>query len=511
MPISNSESLFKLVKSMSKADKRNFKLYATRVQGDESLKFIQLFDLLDKMKTMDDKKVIARLNHIEKGQYSNLKRHLYSQILTSLRLISISRVKSIEIRQQIDFANLLYSKGLFLQSLKLLQRAKTMAIKEDLDLLTLEIVEFQKMIESRHITNSGPLKNDQLTAEADETLLKIDHSIALSNLRVNLHSYYIRNSHIKNDEERAEIVAYLEKRIPKIDEKSLGYPEIVYLHQCYVWYYYILLDYKKCYDAAVKWTSIFEEEPKLKLLDPDLYMRGYHYIMTASFSLKDVSNLSKHLEELERFRKSNYNKFNENSKIFSFMYVHWARFNVHFLKGNFSEGIKIIPKTLRRINLYKERIAPHRLMVFYFKIGWMYLGAGQPEKAVSYVSKIINDDIEDFREDIQSYSRLLFLMIHYDLDNIDLLDYLIRSVDSFFKKVKTKNKLQLSTIRFFKRIQNAPFSKRNQIIQEFRSELIQIYEDPYEIRSFLYLDILSWVNSKLKKEKGFEGMLTLPQ
>ena len=140
MPISNSASLFSLIKSLTKADKRNFKLYAKRVQGDESLKFIQLFDLLDRMPVLNEDKLIEKLDNIEKGQLSNLKRHLYSQILISLRLIHKGRVKSVEIREQIDFAHVLYNKSLFLQSLKLLQRAKKISEKEELDLLTLEII-----------------------------------------------------------------------------------------------------------------------------------------------------------------------------------------------------------------------------------------------------------------------------------------------------------------------------------------------------------------------------------
>ena len=214
MPISNSSALFKLIKSMTKADKRNFKLYAKRVQGDESLKFIQLFDVLDKMSVLDESKLTERLDNIKKTQLSNLKRHLYSQILISLRMISIGRMKSIEIREHVDFAHVLYSKGLYLQSLKLLQRAKKMSEKEELDILTLEIIEFQKVIESRHITNTGPMKNDALTNEASITIKKVDNTISLSNLRVNLHSYYIRNSHVKNDAERVEVIQYFNERLP---------------------------------------------------------------------------------------------------------------------------------------------------------------------------------------------------------------------------------------------------------------------------------------------------------
>ena len=507
MPISNTLSLFKLIKSMTKADKRNFKLYAKRVQGDESLKFIKLFEVLDKMSELDEKKLLDRLPGVNKGQLSNLKRHLYSQILISLRLISIGRLKAIEVREQIDFSQVLYSKGLYLQSLKLLQRAKKITEKEELDILTLEIIELQKVIESRHITNSGPLKNDALTLEAQATIKKVDQSIMLSNLRVNLHSYYIRNSHVKNDQERVTIIHYFNERLPQIDKTTLGFPENVYLYQCYVWYYYILLDFKKCYDYAVKWIAIFDENPELKLLDKDLYMRGYHYLLTASFNLKDIDKLETHLAELEVFRKSNYAKFNENSKIFSFLYVHWARYNTHFLKGTHDLAIKNVPRSLRRIKLYAERIAPHRVMVLYYKIAWSYLGDGNPGKCVTYVSKIINDGKDLFREDIQSYSRLLYLMAHYDLDNMELMPYLVRTVESYFKKVESKNKLQIRTLRFFKKIPSATILGRQKLLVELREDIAVIASDPYEIRSLLYLDVMSWVSARIDKLDRLPGMM----
>ncbi|MEL6124254.1 MAG: hypothetical protein AAFR14_11075, partial [Bacteroidota bacterium] len=112
MPISNSASLFSLVKSLTKADKRNFKLYAKRIQSDDDMMFLKLFDVLDRMKEMDEDEIVTRLRLTDKGQLSNLKRHLYKQVLTSLRMISTSRIKSIEIREHIDYAHVLYAKGL---------------------------------------------------------------------------------------------------------------------------------------------------------------------------------------------------------------------------------------------------------------------------------------------------------------------------------------------------------------------------------------------------------------
>ena len=123
MPISQSDQLFKLVKSLTKSEKRNFTLYAKRIQDNDTLKFLQLFDLVDKMDQYDEKSVFDKIKGLKKSQYSNLKRHLYKQILISLRLIHINRKIHIEIREHLDFAQILYDKGLYLQSLKILQRA----------------------------------------------------------------------------------------------------------------------------------------------------------------------------------------------------------------------------------------------------------------------------------------------------------------------------------------------------------------------------------------------------
>ena len=499
MPISNSRDLFGLVKSLTKADKRNFKLYAKRVQSDDQMKFIQLFDVLDKMSVLDEDKVIDRLPGINKGQLSNLKRHLYKQILTSLRLINISRIKSIEVREHIDFAHVLYSKGLFLQSLKILQRTKKMAIKAELELEVLQIIEFQKLIESRHITNTGPVKNSAIVAEAKERLDKVKIATLLSNLRVRLHSYYITNSHVKNEGEKNEIVQFLNSNMPTFEEQDLGEFERIYMYQSMVWYYYILLDFDSCYVYAHKWINIFNQNPALKHVDTDLYMRGYHYALTAAYNLQDLDKLTTDYTTLQTFRKSNYTKFNENSKIFSFLYTHWARLNIHFLAGTFEEGLMELPNTQRRINRWKNTIAPHRLMVFYYKMAWMHLGANQPGKAVNYTNKIINADHSDFREDIQTYSRLLYLMAHYDLDNIDLMPYLVNTVESFYTKIKSKNKLQTNTIQFFKKVSTVGISERTELLNSFNDQLKLIQKDPFEKRALVYLDILNWIEAKIKK------------
>ena len=125
MSNSQKDVLFQLIKSLTKAEKRNFKLYATRNKSGIDLKFVQLFDALDKQKAFDESQLLKKLPQIKRQQIPNLKRHLYKQLLASLRLLHLPKNIDIELREQLDHVRILYNKGLYLQALKLLDRAKT--------------------------------------------------------------------------------------------------------------------------------------------------------------------------------------------------------------------------------------------------------------------------------------------------------------------------------------------------------------------------------------------------
>src|SRR3954449_7937080 len=124
MPNRFSDTLFQLIHSLEKSEKRNFKLYIKRNSAKEDLKIIQLFDAMDKLPEYDEKLLLKKLSSIEKPQLANLKTHLYKQVLASLRLLKTSENIDLQLHEQLDYARILYYKGLKLQSLKILERAK---------------------------------------------------------------------------------------------------------------------------------------------------------------------------------------------------------------------------------------------------------------------------------------------------------------------------------------------------------------------------------------------------
>ncbi len=496
------EQLYSLIKSLTKSEKRNFKLYANRSQSSGDLKFIQLFDVMDKMAGNDNAVILNKLTEVKKTQLPNLKRHLYKQILISLRLIHIQKNVDIQIREQLDFAKILYGKGLYLQSLRLLDRIKIIAIDHHQDLLHLEILEFQKLIEERHITRSRKIENkvESLIQEAMHRSAIINNSCKLSNLKIEVHGFYIQFGHVKNAKDTKIVKELFKSRLDNIRQENLSFFERVYLNQSYVWYYYTLLDFANCFDYALKWVNVFENETNLIEEEPDLYMRGYHYLLTSLYSLGNLKLFVKYLNRFEKFHEDFGKKFNPNSQMIAFLYLGTARLNRYFIDGSFDEGLQAIPETNRQILKYKDNLDVHRVMVFYFKIAYMYLGHGDYDKALDFLIKIIELKVGHLREDVQCYARILQLICHYELGHFDLLGYLVKSTHRFLEKMEELNKVQTATLRFLNNMISLNEYERKEAYVQFKENLEIIAKDPYEKRGFVYFDVLSWVTGKIEKK-----------
>ena len=151
------------------------------MDSNENSKFLNLFQLLDKMNRYDEK-VILKKGIVTKQQLSNLKAHLYKQILISLRMNPMHKNIRIQIREQLDFATILYQKGLYKQSLKFFEKSKMLANKHQEKYVAYDIVELEKIIESQYITRSLSNRTETLVAESEKLRTQNNLTTKLSNL-----------------------------------------------------------------------------------------------------------------------------------------------------------------------------------------------------------------------------------------------------------------------------------------------------------------------------------------
>ena len=229
-----NDALFVLVKSLTKSEKRQFKLYAGRLGGNLEKNFMALFNVLDKLDEFDEGEILKKTN-IKKQQLSNSKAHLYRQILVSLKLNPIHQNVKMQIREQIDFATVLYNKGLHRQSLKVLDKAKGIAVYNDEKNLAYEIVELEKVVESQYITRSMTSRADNLIAESRDLSEKTLLLSKLSNLSLQLYSILLKKGYVSNDKDYEEVKSFFQASLPEYDIRKLGLKEKLYLYKALLW------------------------------------------------------------------------------------------------------------------------------------------------------------------------------------------------------------------------------------------------------------------------------------
>ncbi|MDB5231236.1 MAG: hypothetical protein JWN76_2041, partial [Chitinophagaceae bacterium] len=436
MPNRTTDSLYTLVKSLTKAEKRNFKLFAQRNTAKEDLKTVELFDALDRMDSYDEDVLEEKLKTIVRKQLPNIKSQLYTQVLSSLRLIRNEENVDILLHEQMDYARILYNKGLYHQSLKMLEKIKETAKQTGQISYQIQGLFLEKKIESVYITRSMRNKAAVMASESNELSEAFYRINLLSNLSLNLYSWYIEHGHARNEEEEIELTRYFHEEKKDIEADDLNnFYEKQYFFQSYCWYHFIMQDFSQYYRYSHKWAELFEQQPEMKPVETAYYIKALHNLMSSYFDLGKTKELKYNIERLESDEFIQLVSVNQNEKILHFIYLYVAKINLALMTGDFKNGIKLVPFILEKLDEYSLYIDTHRILIFYYKIACLYFGDGDYSNAINYLMKIINWKM-DLRSDLQCYARLLLVICHYELKNYDLLEYLVKSVYRFMSKME---------------------------------------------------------------------------
>jgi len=496
MPKAQKDNLFDLVKSLSKSEKRQFKLYVGRLGVNEDAKFMMLFTTLEKLKTYNEIEILKN-GLIKKSQLSNLKAHLYKQILISLRLSPSHQNIRIQIREQLDFATILYHKGLYNQSLKILDKAKALALVNEEKNIAYEIIELEKVIESQYITRSISNRADELTIEAKNVSQLNVLTSKLSNLSLQLYSIFLKKGYVKNDEEYQVITKYFNDRMPKFEMDRLGFREKLWLYKAYLWYSFLTQDFLSCYKYSLKWVELFYDHPEMITLNPVFFLRGKQYLLEALFYIKDVKRFKETLQKMEAVINKHEFPKSKNIESLTFLHRYSHKVNLHFMEGTFEEGFPLVAEVLEGIETHRGSIDEHHVMVFYYKIACLYFGAGENKKCIEYLDRIVNNKSLEMREDLLCFSRILNLVAHYEAGEDYHLDRLIKSTYKFLIKMEDLYQVQKEMIKFLRGLGDIYPHQLKSEFEKLYKKLKEFEDDPYERRSFLYLDILSWLESHI--------------
>lgn len=499
MSKTNSNHLFTLIKSLSKAEKRHFKLYAKRNFGTTDMKFVVLFDLLDKQKEHNPEFIKKKLSGTSDSALSGLRNHLYEQLMISLRLLH-HNVPTIRIDELISFAKVLYSKGLYMQSLDQLKKAKQLALEYKYDTALYSILEQERHIELLFVTDSGYDRANELVNSTQRIKELIDIKNDWANLALLMYDYYLKFGHTKNERQYDKVLKFYQEKTSELKSENISLEGKIYKHMANTWFHFITQNFALNYRHSLLWITEMERNPDLLKRMPLIYLKGIHNVLTALYYSNKPNQFINQEKKLHVFIEENESSFDENTVLTARIYMYLAKLNSCFLTGRFSGNDEFINELLDWLKANQDYIDQNRIQVFHYKIACLYFGAGNFKEAVFYLNKIINADYKekDLKQDVQCFARILNLVAHFELGNMDLVEYQLKSTYRFLMKYGDLQKVQEAIIDFIKSSVKMNPEGIEKDLNHLREKLETIFEDPYERRPLLYLDLIGWLTSKTK-------------
>jgi tetratricopeptide (TPR) repeat protein len=162
-------------------------------------------------------------------------------------------------------------------------------------------------------------------------------------------------------------------------------------------------------------------------------------------------------------------------------------------------GLKTISNYEKKISDYEKIINPEMLIALYYKMARICISSDKPKNALRWVNRILNTTYPNVRPDIQSYTRILNLIVHLDLGNIDLLESAITSAERFLKKNKMLYKMEYLFFDLMRNTLKLSHEKdKLKLFHTLKEKVMDLKNDPLENNAFSHFDYLEWIEKKLR-------------
>jgi hypothetical protein len=114
------------------------------------------------------------------------------------------------------------------------------------------------------------------------------------------------------------------------------------------------------------------------------------------------------------------------------------------------------------------------------------------------LEKIINNKNLVIHEDLMCFSRVLYVVAHYEAGYDYQLETQLKQTYKFLLKMNELQAVQKAMLQFLRSLTDLYPGELKAAFKRLHNRLKEYENDPYEKRAFLYLDILSWLESKIQ-------------
>ena len=488
-----SESLIHLINNLTKQEKKEFSLY---ISNKPEKDYIFLFRLIDDKKISDPEELkMAFLAAKPASSFNTVVIYLFDLLIDILTRLRTEQDSYYLLFNELLHARVLYEKSMYQECFQVLKKVKEKAVyyenhfallvAQRLELNYLLTLDFEDMDEQKLLNKQYKMNN---------TLKSIRQLNEQSSLYELLKYRMINRGASRSLEETQKLDDLVTSEISTVASAGVENFEIKKNHQLFQANYFITVgDYKAAFNSFVELNKLFEENSHLWNNPPVYYLMTVEGMLESLRIMHNYEGMNYFIEKLAKL-SSPSSSFQLNVMYVIFIYRLFSFIDA----GDFDKaGIWIAEHQASLIDkmlLLKEQQQAE--MSLY--IALIHLGNGEYRKARKRLSATIGRghlySLPLFRT-----IRIVNVMIHYELGDIDYIQSEIRSI----KREMSKNKgYNLKVESFLLKFLNYSFAdtnrkKRAEIWESMAEEVHALYADKYETQILRKFDFVAWVEAKI--------------
>jgi hypothetical protein len=487
-----STDLFHLIQSMTKSEKRYFKLFSSFQSGNKV--YISLFNAISKQENYDEDKLKKQLKI---SAFPTVKTYLYNLILRSLRSQQQNQNISLQLKDMLKDVEILYQKGLYQQCSRLITKARKIAKQYEKHIHLLELCQYEHLLTS---LNLDPFHRKHLIENGyKEVKEALAAYIQLSEYRnkILIMTEYMHSEgrRSRNTADKRKLLNALHPIIDQETPKFLSYKSGILFYNIQELYESNELHYQKAYEINKKYIQHMESDPFLLNQEINNYLVGLNNMMNMQQTLGLFKELKFNLEKMKTIAVPS-----ETEKIRVIEYTLPKEVVYYVSLGKYEEGLERIPFIEKQLQQYKDKMGTPFLLSLYANVVELYIVSDNIRKALQWNNKILNSDEIETYIDYYTNSRLCEIIIHFELGNLEKVDSLIKSYQLLLAKHKGEYQYENCVLKFLKSL--IYLDEEKELLKSFRSlreELLELSEDPFEKGAFYFFDLIPWLDKKIKK------------
>ena len=491
-----STELHDLIRSLTKSEKRFFKLHSALQSGPKN--YLKIFEAVDRQEVYDEEE----LKGLFKGEtfikhFPSEKNHLYKLILKALRAYHAESSVAGILKQEIKNIEILYQKALYRECNKLLHRAKRLARDNEKFYYLFELMNWEKtLLEEAYESGEFTKDLDALIEEEREVIEKLRNLAAYHILYSKINYVFRSGGYVRNEEEHAMVEEIREHPLIKGKNTALSKRAATICYYTQGFCNWAKRDWKTSLEKFERVKEILDDRPDIKADLTRRYIRTLQYIINCRIELGGFQAAREGIKALRGLGDaSGFGGTDVAVQVFTAGYLSELRLLDRM--GEHARALELVQPVLQGMDEFRSRLHKEHELEFWFSLCCVHFGAGEVNRSLFWLNKVLNDNEPTLRQDISTFARLKNLVVYFELGNLELLEYISRSTQRYLTKHHRAYEMEAVLIEHIKKLARTSVpSARRELYKSLQDRIVQLMKDPKESLVLKYFDLLSWVTSK---------------